>query len=84
MSYMVVMKNKSGVILCSDSYNTYSNRELKDGNYQKIHRINDSLVIAGTGINQIYDNNNQLRDIWNYIKELFWNVDSIEKLPKMV
>lgn len=45
MSYMVILKNKNGIIICSDSYSTYSNRELKDGNYQKIYRINNSLVV---------------------------------------
>lgn len=83
MSYMVILKNKNGIIICSDSYSTYSNRELKDGNYQKIYRINNSLVVASTGINQIYDDNNQLCDIWDYIKGLFKDVSNIEKLSKI-
>ena len=84
MSYMVILKNKNGIIICSDSYSTYSNRELKDGNYQKIYKINDKLVVASTGINQIYDDNNQLYDIWDYIKGLFKDVNNIEKLSEIV
>lgn len=73
MSYMIVVKTKNSTIIAADSYSTYPNKELKDANYKKIHKLSKDLCIALNGINEVLKNG-KLVDInttfQNYFQEV--------------
>lgn len=87
MSFMIALKTKNGVIIASDSYSTYPNRYLKDGNYKKIHCMKENeLYIGIVGLNQIInqDNNNQIDDINNILPHFFSHISSFEELQLQI
>lgn len=72
MSYMVTIKGKEGIVTASDSYSCYYTRNLKDSNYQKIHEIiPNHFYIAQTGLNVLYDNQDNYIDVSKAIKQIF-------------
>lgn len=76
MSYMIVVKTKQNIIIASDSYSTYPNKELKDANYKKIHCIKDNeLYIAMNGLNTVIKNG-ELVDINTTFMDFFQDINN--------
>lgn len=74
MSYMIVIKGSEGTVIASDSYSCYYTRKLKDAHYKKIHEmIPEHFVIGVTGLNVLYDENDNYLDINVLLNSIFAN-----------